>query len=211
MDRPQKTYDRLGELTMNTILNRAASALLVGLLPAGMLAAAQVRVETPPGTGGAVNVQAGPANVQTGPGGANVAVPPGTAAAIQDNAAARQENRIERREDRRTAVANNNDWRMQRYNNRWWYWHPNSTWSYHNGTAWVPYNAPNRSYTAAQPGPVRTRRYSSGYRGNMIQNLAPAVNPNTNVLPGNQPAINNAPNRGLGRPKSGRPPSGPDG
>ncbi len=181
---------------MKSILKRAAIAIFVGLLPAG-IAAAQVAVETPPGTGGAVNVQAGPAVVQTGPGGANVTVPPGTAAAIEDNAAARQENRIERRENRQTnRIATNNDWRMRRFNNRWWYWNPNNSWSYHNGTTWVPYTA-TRSYTAAQPAPAR--RYSSGYRGPMTTAPAPTTAapanalPNTNTLPANRPATNGGP------------------
>jgi hypothetical protein len=170
---------------MKTIIHRAATALFLGLLPAGILCAAQVTVTTPPAGGNGVNVQAGPTNVQAGPGGANVAVPPGTGAAIRDNAAARQENRIERRGERQADRAANNNWRMQNYNNRWWYYHPNNTWSYYQGGRWMPYRAVDRPYTANQVAPGAARRYSSGYRGPM-NDTAPA--PNANPLPQNKGA-----------------------
>ena len=173
---------------MKTIFKRAATALVLGLLPAG-IAAAQVNVTTPPaGNSGPVNVQAGPADVQAGPGGANVVVPPGTGAAIRDNAAARQENRIDRRADRQADRAANNNWRMRNYNNRWWYYHPNNTWSYYQGGRWTPYRAANQPMTANQSAPDGARRYSSGYRGPMNQST-PA---NANTLPNNNPAVGDA-------------------
>jgi hypothetical protein len=164
---------------MKTMIKRAAGAILIGLLPVGVLSAAQVNVTTPAGPAGGVNVQAGPA-------GTNVVVPPGTGAAVRENAAVRQENRVDRRADRQVT---RDDWRMVNHQNRWWYYHPNNTWSYYGTNRWTPWRAPaNSQYTATQSMPAQPRRFSSGYRGPLINNNNPPVTGAT--IPDNGPVPN---------------------
>lgn len=168
-----------------------------GLLVAASIAAAQVSVNAPPpGTAGPTNVQAGGVNVQTAPGGGtSVTIPPGAAGAvgqrIRDNAAARQENRLERRAE------TNNDWRMVRHNNQWWYWNPNNSWSVYRNNAWGPYGAndgmqSNNYYSGRRP--LGFRRWTSAYRGVNQSGMPPMNNsmPSTNA-PSNTAPANPAP------------------
>ncbi len=50
--------------------------------------------------------------------------------------------RAQQGDDQRLATADRgaDGWRYQYFNGRWWYWKPNETWAYWNGTRWVNRN-----------------------------------------------------------------------
>ena len=82
--------------------------------------------------------------------------------------------------DRRGA----NNWRMQRYDGRWWYWMPNNQWMYYQDGEWRVFNGPMVGETTSQ-NPTTT-----GYRGFAFEgqiNPGSRANGGTNGSDGQNP------------------------
>ena len=173
-----------------------ASLIIVVLLATWEINATQVTVGTSPlAVGGSTNLEARLVGSRTTPtGDMNVNLPvTGLGATTERNsekASVRQEKRVEgeakRQGDRSAAVDNN--WRMRKYNNQWWYWNTNNTWSVYRNNHWVPYTAgktpalgagevisqPAQQYNYSRQGRPGVGRRVTGYRGPVM--AAPSTN-----------------------------------
>lgn len=93
---------------------------------------------------------------------------PGVGDRIQQREATREAVRTEtnpnaaaRQNARANATATNDNWRMTRHNNQWWYYTPQNTWQYYRNNTWNAYD----------PATYTSPRYQTGYRGNVNRRI----------------------------------------